>query len=205
MKLRLILLAALAVVLMTSCADGEEQSPAAEATTAEIEEMQTAAPPTAEPPATEFTSPLPPGQSPLPTPTDATEAQTGGQSTKPGPIEIVPPGQEPAPEPAPLTGEVPQDLLEAVFDDLLERLGVSREAIVVEQAGVVVWRDGSLGCPQPGMMYTQAPVDGYWVVLRSGSQEFDYRASRSGYFALCERGLSLPGTTPESDASKPSE
>jgi hypothetical protein len=38
----------------------------------------------------------------------------------------------------------------------------------------VIWRDGSLGCPQPGMMYTQALVDGFRIVLRVKGQEVSY-------------------------------
>ena len=164
---------------------GEASSPAGTEPTDARDEP---AAPTAQPPATEITTPLPHGQSPLPTPTDATETQPGEQPTKPGPVEIVPPGQDPS-KPAPLTGEVPQDLLEAVFDDLLERLEVSREAIEVEEAGAVVWRDGSLGCPQPGMMYTMALVPGYRIVLKVGDETFDYHASERGHFLLCEGGL----------------
>jgi hypothetical protein len=31
-----------------------------------------------------------------------------------------------------------------------------------------VWNDGSLGCPEPGMMYTQALVNGYWLIIEAG-------------------------------------
>jgi hypothetical protein len=108
------------------------------------------------------------------------------------PIEIVPPekalppGQDPGA--VPLTGQVPQELLDAVFDDLLERLDASREAIEIEQSGAVVWRDGSLGCPQPGMMYTQALVPGYRIILVVGDETFDYHASERGHFVLCDEG-----------------
>ena len=141
--------------------------------------------PTAQPTETEFVSPLPPPQSPLPTPTDVT-----------GPVEILPPGQEPGSEPAPLTGEVPQDLLDAVLDDLVERMGVDRAAITVERSGAVIWRDGSLGCPQPGMMYTQALVPGYQIVLRVGEDTYDYHASESGNFVLCPDGMAEEGLPP---------
>jgi hypothetical protein len=93
---------------------------------------------------------------------------------------------------------VPQDLLDAVFDDLLERLEVSREAIAVEQAGVVVWRDGSLGCPEPGMMYTQALVPGYRIILTAGDETFDYHASERGYFVLCAEGMAQDPLPPGS-------
>ena len=179
---------------MAACggAPGETASPAG----AEQADFQ------AEPAApTEFASPVPQGQSPLPTPTDMAEAQAGEQPTRSGPIEIVPPGQDP-PEPVPLTGEVRQDLLDAVFDDLSERVDAGREAIAIEQAGAVVWRDGSLGCPQPGMMYTQALVPGYRIVLLVGDERFDYHASEGGTFVLCEAGLAEEGLPP-GDGSGP--
>ena len=167
--------------LIASCGGQSPATPGSEQTDAPVEP---AAPteqvaPTAQPPETEFTSPLEQEISPLPTPTDVTT----------GPVEIVPPEQDTGSGTAPLTGEVPQDLLGAVIDDLLERLEVGREAIAVEEAGAVVWRDGSLGCPQPGMMYTQALVPGYQIILRVGEQTFDYHASERGYFVLCEGGL----------------
>ena len=170
-------------VLMTACGGQSPATPGPEQTDAPSEP----AAPTAQPVDTEFTSPLEQEVSPLPTPTDVTGGNTDGQTTEP--VEIVPPGQDPVSGTAPLTGEVPQDLLDAVFDDLVERLGASREAITVEQAGVVVWRDGSLGCPQPGMMYTMALVPGYRIILSAGEESFDYHASEAGYFVLCEGGM----------------
>ena len=32
----------------------------------------------------------------------------------------------------------------------------------------VTWRDGSRGCAQPGMAYTQALIDGSRITLRAG-------------------------------------
>ena len=52
-------------------------------------------------------------------------------------------------------------------------------------AEAVTWSDGSLGCPQPGMMYTQALVPGYRVRIQAGGQVLDYHAGRSGQPALC--------------------
>jgi hypothetical protein len=184
--------------LMAACggaspAPGETPSPAGAEQTGSPTEPAAA---TAQPPATEFTSPLPQGQSPLPTPTDATQAQAGEQPAKPELIEPVPTG------PAPITGEVPQDLLDAVFDDLMERLDAGREEIVVEQAEYIIWRDGSLGCPQPGMMYTQALVPGYRIVLVVGDETFDYHANERGHFVLCEAGMAEDGLPP-GDGSGP--
>lgn len=97
----------------------------------------------------------------------------------------------------PVTGEVPTELLDSILKDLAERTGAAPEKISVIQAQAIVWNDGSLGCPQPGVMYTQALVNGYLVILEVGDQKYDYRAAETGYFFLCERGLppiSPPGT-----------
>lgn len=97
----------------------------------------------------------------------------------------------------PVTGEVPAELLDPILKDLAERTGAAPEKISVIQAQAIVWNDGSLGCPQPGVMYTQALVNGFWVILEVGEQKYDYRAAETGYFFLCERGLppiSPPGT-----------
>ena len=110
------------------------------------------------------------------------------------PVEVFP---EPVLSPGPgTTGEVPEALLNKIVDDLVARTGADPASIEVVRAEEVVWGDGSLGCPQPGMMYTQALVDGYWVVLRTGGQDYDYRATQSGYFVLCEGQKLQPFTTP---------
>ena len=90
-----------------------------------------------------------------------------------------------------MTGEVPEDLLKSIFKDLQERKGIGTEEITIERAEAVVWRDGSLGCPQPGMMYIQVLTPGYLVVLEVGGDMYNYHAGESGHFLLCEQ--SLPG------------
>ena len=97
---------------------------------------------------------------------------------------------------APVTGEAPASLLEDIRADLAQRSGADREDMLVIRDQAVTWSDGSLGCPQPGMMYTQALVPGYWVVLQVGDQEYDYRAAESGHFMLCEGG-GLPFSQPQ--------
>lgn len=91
----------------------------------------------------------------------------------------------------PVTGEVPADLLSAIKADLARRRKAPVEDIEVLRAQAVLWRDGSLGCPKPGQMYTQALVNGYWVILGLHGKEWDYRAG-SKHFALCKRGGQPP-------------
>ena len=83
------------------------------------------------------------------------------------------------------SGEVPADFLDKVIGDLVEKEGLQRDDIQVERAESVIWPDGALGCPQPGDMYTQAQVPGYWVVLRVGDNRYDYRMAAQGYFRRC--------------------
>ena len=65
----------------------------------------------------------------------------------------------------PVTGEVPTELLDTILKDLSERTGAALEKISVIQSQAIVWNDGSLGCPQPGVMYTQALVNALKVLI----------------------------------------
>jgi hypothetical protein len=100
----------------------------------------------------------------------------------------------------PVTGEVPAELLDSIVKDLSERIGAPRERIAVVHDQQIVWNDGSLGCAMPGEFYTQALVDGYWVMLELDGIKYDYRAAATGYFFLCERGIppASPPATPSS-------
>jgi len=89
-------------------------------------------------------------------------------------------------QPTHIVGEVPDSTLDAVKKDLADRLGASVDDLEVTKAESITWNDGSLRCPKPGQNYTQAQVPGYWIVLVLGDKEYDYRASESGYFFLCE-------------------
>jgi hypothetical protein len=89
----------------------------------------------------------------------------------------------------PVTGEAPSALMDVIIADLMTRKNVKREEIAVTRTEAVIWPDGSLGCPRPGEMYTQATVEGYWIVLRWAEKEFDYRTSAKGHFLLCKNTL----------------
>ncbi len=130
-------------------------------------------------------------QSPLPTATVPLTPPAEGEGTQPLSPLPLPAKPDPSGERGAVTGEVPEDLLQSILDDLEERKGIGREEITIQRAEAVVWRDGSLGCPQPGMMYLQVLTPGYLVVLEVGDDMYNYHAAQSGQFVLCER--SLPG------------
>ena len=84
-------------------------------------------------------------------------------------------------------GEVPSEILNRIVDDAADRSGVEPDEIEVLTAMAMTWSDGSLDCPEPGMMYTQALVDGYHVVVDAAGEELDYRVTTDGGFRLCEQ------------------
>jgi hypothetical protein len=88
-------------------------------------------------------------------------------------------------------------MLERVIRDAAERARVPADRVDVTRAESVQWRDGSLGCPQPGMSYIQMIVDGYWVELVAGGRPYDYRLDGTGRFVLCEGPVKSPPFTIE--------
>ena len=85
--------------------------------------------------------------------------------------------------------------------DLSERLGVDESAIVVVRSERVVWRDGSLGCPQPGMRYTQALMPGSFIQLEAGGTTYNYHGGRRGMPRLCQSPFEvLPDDLPSNPA-----
>jgi hypothetical protein len=80
----------------------------------------------------------------------------------------------------------------AARDDLAERLSIDNDAIEVVDARRVTWGNGALGCPEPGMMYTQALVPGYYIHLRYNGKDAYYHAGRDGRPMHCPAERSQP-------------
>lgn len=97
----------------------------------------------------------------------------------PGPTHTLPPEETTVSPATPITGEAPQDVLEKVLADLQQRLGHKPSQVEVLRSEFVTWSDGSLGCPKPGVYYTQATIDGYWIVLKADGKTYDYRVGSS--------------------------
>jgi hypothetical protein len=77
-------------------------------------------------------------------------------------------------------------LARAARADLAATLGVPEDEISVTGAAAVTWNDGSMGCPQPDMSYTQALVDGARVTLTHDEVTYTYHQG-GGQLFLCER------------------
>jgi hypothetical protein len=70
--------------------------------------------------------------------------------------------------------------------DLAGRLGVAPAQIEVVSVEAVVWPDGGLGCPQPGMMYPQVLQDGLRIQLAVDGVVYQYHSGGRRAPFLCE-------------------
>lgn len=158
----------LSIVLAAAC------SPAADSARGAPTRTQTTVTP-----GPSLVAPTEPKSTPASTPTTAAGA-TGtplAESTDSPLVVVTDIGMEPGP--------VPDELVDQMIQDLADRLGVSPGAISVVSAESTVWNDSSLGCPEPGMFYTQVLTPGYQVVLEAAGTHYDYRSDRAGNFRLC--------------------
>jgi len=105
----------------------------------------------------------------------------------------------PSPAADGIVGPLPEALQNQLLADITQRLAGSEGArmnLTLVRAEPVTWPDGSLGCPQPGVFYTQALVEGMWVVYEVGGAVFDYRVDERGRFFLCETATDWPRFDP---------
>ncbi|MGH3354012.1 MAG: hypothetical protein ACRDPS_25340 [Nocardioides sp.] len=106
-------------------------------------------------------------------------AGCGSEATDPGAnVSDVPTSSSPTPNEDPKVAEA--------IADLSERQGVKSEEITVVSNDEVTWRDGSLGCPEPGKMYTMALTDGVRVVLEAAGKQYEYHGGKTGSVTFCE-------------------
>jgi hypothetical protein len=77
-------------------------------------------------------------------------------------------------------------LVEQAKADLVKRLGVDAAEVKVVSSVEVTWPDGSLGCPEPGMYYTQMVVNGNRTVLEVAGKQYAYHSSVHRAPFLCE-------------------
>jgi hypothetical protein len=93
---------------------------------------------------------------------------------------------------------VPEELMAKIIGDVFSRAGAGAADMTTVRAERAVWNDGSLGCAIPGESYTQAIVNGYWIVIELAGESYDYRASLTGFFKLCESAGRPPTNPPGS-------
>ena len=91
------------------------------------------------------------------------------------------------PSMSPGTTDLPASVIGPVVADIAKTAGVPVDQVEVISAQAVTFPDGSLGCPQPGLAYTQIVVDGYQIVAKAGGTLYDYRGTGST-FKRCTTG-----------------
>ena len=96
---------------------------------------------------------------------------------------MTPLSPEPIGSSAPIV-DIPPSTLQPIVADAANRAGVTPDQVVVKSAESVTFPDGGLGCPEPGMAYTQMLVDGYQIVVEANGVTYDYRGSGTN-FRLC--------------------
>ncbi|HEX2910174.1 MAG TPA: hypothetical protein VH186_05155 [Chloroflexia bacterium] len=68
----------------------------------------------------------------------------------------------------------------AALQDLVKRTNVTPASVQVVNISQEEFNDSSLGCAEPGRMYTQVITPGYRIQLEANGQTYDYRTSLSG-------------------------
>jgi hypothetical protein len=111
--------------------------------------------------------------------------------TRPGAIappkrlpEIVAAPATPAGEPVNVAA-MPREVRRAVVADAARRFKVPESAVVLTRAEQLTWSDGSLGCPEPGRVYTQMLVPGFRVVAKTSAGELTYHTDALGNAVTC--------------------
>lgn len=105
-----------------------------------------------------------------------------------GPVGSTTPTSQPS-----SPGSDGSETIDAAVADLADRLDIDPGDIDVESHETVVWNDGSLGCPRPGEVYTQALVEGSRTVLMVDGRRYFYHAADGRAPFLCENPELAPG------------
>jgi len=76
---------------------------------------------------------------------------------------------------------LPSSVIEPVVAEVAKLAGIPADQLTVISAAAVTFPDGRLGCPQPGVAYTQALVDGYKIIAEAGGKTYDFRGTGSSF------------------------
>ncbi len=147
----------------------------------------------------------------LPAETPPPPTVTQAAADTPAPPVASPTAQQPEMEATQMTSPTPpasstglESLVEQAKRDLAQRLSIEITEISLIETREVVWPDASLGCPQPGMVYTQVPVNGFLIRLGVGKEMYFYHSGGSEAAFLCtDTSQVIPRFTPKPDEFVP--
>jgi len=113
-------------------------------------------------------------------------------ASAPEPTQIAKPTEEPETimsEIKPTSQATFPPQLQPVADDavtlLTKTLDVPPEDVTILKIQRVEWRNASLGCPKPGMMYAQVITPGYLVKAEVDGQEQMVHMNEKGHGVVC--------------------
>ena len=98
-------------------------------------------------------------------------------------------------------------LVERAKEDLVQTASVSSDGVALVSAEEVEWGDTSFGCPHPDEMYAQMITPGYFIVLESDGNTYDYHtgADPEGPFVQCTEDGTPAGMAVEPTAEPEEE
>lgn len=94
----------------------------------------------------------------------------------------------PSPPPTPTPLNVPPEATSAVDaarQAAATQLGVNPDQLQVTEVQAQQWPDASLGCPQPGQLYSQVVTPGYIVMITNRGRQFEYHTDSRSHATLC--------------------
>jgi hypothetical protein len=121
------------------------------------------------------------------------------------PTPVVTPTMEPTSQPTqvaeslmPETSLSPeqQEAADKAKTILADELKVDPDAVTILEVKHVTWRDGSLGCPKPGMMYTQVITPGYLVKAEVDGEIHMVHMDERGNGVVCSQDQARPPLEP---------
>lgn len=70
---------------------------------------------------------------------------------------------------------------------LAKKTGTAADQIQIISVTSTRWPTSALGCPQPGMFYSQLVTPGYRIVLQAGGQTYEYHSDRGRRVVYCAK------------------
>jgi len=120
-----------------------------------------------------------------PPPTAGQENSVTPSTQPPSPDPTTPGTPAPSTPGSPAPSTPAQGPVEQAKTDLAGRLGIGVGEVTLVSAEEVTWSDGSLGCPQPGMRYTQVLTNGSRIVLEAAGKQYSYHSGGRRTPFLC--------------------
>ena len=114
-------------------------------------------------------------------------------AAQPTPVPASP--TAPPPSASPVTGTLPgsnanpdaQPAVDAALQDAAIHLSVGKDQLRIDQVEAHQWPDSSLGCPRPGMLYSQIVTPGFLIVISTATgKQLEYHTDAGAHVVLCK-------------------